>query len=171
MTIKNIVLSSGAYKGFYTIGVLKHLLDKKFFNIEDIENIYGSSVGSIICVCLCLKLDWDDIVEYTINRPWHKNITINAQMLIDMFAQKGYFNRDFFTNMFSGLFHNAKLSKTITFKELYEFSKINLNIYTVNLNSYTLEVLSHKTTPDLEVIQGLHMSCAIPFVFQPVFYK
>ena len=171
MTIKHLVLSSGAYKGFYTIGVIKHLLDNKFFNIEDIENIYGTSVGSIIGVLLCLKLEWDDIVEYSINRPWHKQININTQMLFDTFTNKGYFNRDFFTNIFSGLFHNAKLSKNITFKELYEYSNINLNIYTVNLNSYKLEHLSHTTTPDLEIIQGLHMSCAIPFIFQPVFYK
>ena len=171
MTIKHLVLSSGAYKGFYTIGVIKHLLYKKFFNIKNIENIYGTSVGSIIGVLLCLKLDWDDIVEYTINRPWHKQININTQMLLDTFTHKGYFNRDFFTNIFSGLFHNAKLSKNITFKELYDYSNINLNIYTVNLNSYKLEVLNHKITPDLEVIKGLHMSCAIPFIFQPVFYK
>jgi predicted acylesterase/phospholipase RssA len=171
MTIKHLVLSSGAYKGFYTIGVIKHLLNKNFFKIDDIENIYGSSVGSIIGVLLCLKLDWDDIVEYTINRPWHKQININTQMLLDTFTHKGYFSQDFFTYIFSGLFHNAKLSKNITFKELYDYSNINLNIYTVNLNNYELETLNHKITPDLKVIQGLHMSCAIPFIFQPVFYK
>lgn len=171
MTIKNIVLSSGSYKGFYTIGVIKHLLNEQFFSIDNIENIYGSSVGSIIGVLLCLKLDWNDIVEYTINRPWEKNINFSTQMLLDTFINKGYFNRDFFSNIFSGLLHNAKLPKTLTFKELYEHSKINLNIYTVNISDYKLEVLNHNTTPDLEVIQALHMSCAIPFIFQPVFYN
>ena len=171
MTIKNIVLSSGAYKGFYTIGVIKHLLDENFFKLNDIENIYGVSVGSIIGVLLCLKLDWNDIVEYTINRPWHKDINFNTQMLLDTFTNKGYFNRTFFSNIFSGLLHNAKLSKNITFKELYEYSNINLNIYTVNISEWRLETLNHKTTPDLEIIQALHMSCAIPFIFQPVFYN
>ena len=171
MTIKNIVLSSGAYKGFYTIGVINHLLNENFFKIDDIENIYGVSVGSIIGVLLCLKLDWNDIVEYTINRPWHKDINFNTQMLLDTFTNKGYFNRSFFSNIFSGLLHNAKLSKTITFKELYEYSNINLNIYTVNISEWRLETLNHEITPDLEVIQAMHMSCAIPFIFQPVFYN
>ena len=171
MTIKNIVLSSGAYKGFYTIGVIKHLLNKDYFKISNIENIYGVSVGSIIGVLFCLKLDWNDIVEYTINRPWNKEINFTTQMLLDMFANKGYFGIDFFNNIFSGLLHNAKLPKTLTFKELFEYSNINLNIYTVNINEYKLEVLNHKTTPDLQVMQGLHMSCAIPFIFQPVFYN
>lgn len=171
MTIKNIVLSSGAYKGFYTIGVIKHLLDEDFFKLEDIQNIYGTSVGSIIGVLLCLKLDWNDIVEYSINRPWHKDINLSTQRLLDMITNKGYFDRDFFTNIFSGLLHNAKLSKTITFKELYEYSNINLNIYTVNISEWKTTLLNHELTPDLEVIKGIHMSCAIPFIFQPVFYN
>ncbi len=171
MTIKNIVLSSGAYKGFYTIGVIKHLLDEDFFKLEDIENIYGTSVGSIIGVLLCLKLDWNDIVEYSINRPWHKDINLSTQKLLDMITNKGYFDRDFFTNIFSGLLHNAKLSKKITFKELYEYSNINLNIYTVNISEWNLTILNHELTPELEVIKGIHMSCAIPFVFQPAFYN
>lgn len=171
MTIKNIVLSSGAYKGFYTIGVIKHLLDQSFFNLNNIENIYGSSVGSIIGVLLCLKLDWNDIIEYTINKPWEKDINFSTQKLLDTFLNKGYFNRNFFTNIFAGLLHNAKLPKTLTFKELYDYSNINLNVYTVNISNYELEVLNHQKTPDLQVIQGVHMSCAIPFIFQPVFYN
>ena len=35
MTIKNIVLSSGAYKGFYTVGVIKHLLNVVIFQKSD----------------------------------------------------------------------------------------------------------------------------------------
>ena len=48
MTIKHLVLSGGGYKGLYSIGALKHLYEKKFYNIDDIENIYGTSVGAII---------------------------------------------------------------------------------------------------------------------------
>ena len=39
MTIKNIVLSGGAYKGFYTIGALKYLSENNFYNINDIEKM------------------------------------------------------------------------------------------------------------------------------------
>ena len=48
MTIKNLVLSGGAYKGFYTIGALKYLSKVDFYKIENIEKIYGTSVGSFI---------------------------------------------------------------------------------------------------------------------------
>ena len=58
MTIKNIVLSGGAYKGFYTIGALKYLSENNFYNINDIEKMYGTSVGSLLGALLCLKLNW-----------------------------------------------------------------------------------------------------------------
>ena len=61
MTIKNLVLSGGAYKGFYTIGALNHLSKTEFYKIENIEKIYGTSVGSFIGAVLCLKLNFDDI--------------------------------------------------------------------------------------------------------------
>ena len=69
MTIKNIVLSGGAYKGFYTIGALKYLSENKFYNIEEIEKVYGTSVGSLLGALLCLKLNWEDLIEYAINKP------------------------------------------------------------------------------------------------------
>lgn len=171
MTIKNLVISGGGYKGFYSIGVINYLLENKFFNLNDIENIYGTSVGTIIGFIICLKLDWKDVIDYAINCPWHKKIQFNSKMLIDAFSKKGCFGTEFFSDILSGLLHNAKLSKNITFKELYEFSNITLNMYTVNLSKYKLETLNHLLTPDLEVVKAIHMSCSIPFIFQPVFYK
>ena len=37
MTIKYLVLSGGAYKGFYTIGALKHLSEINFYDINNIR--------------------------------------------------------------------------------------------------------------------------------------
>lgn len=171
MTIKHLVISGGGYKGFYSVGVINHLLENNFFDLNNIENIYGSSVGTIIGVVICLKLEWKDVIEYGINCPWHKKIQFNSKMILDAFTKKGCLGMDFFSEILSGLLHNAKLSKNITFKELYEYSKINLNMYTVNLTEYKLETLNHELTPDLEIIKGIHMSCCIPFIFQPVFFK
>ena len=52
MTIKHLVLSGGAYKGFYTIGALKYLNDNKFYNLENIETMYGTSVGGLVAAIL-----------------------------------------------------------------------------------------------------------------------
>ena len=40
-------MAGGAYNGIYTIGALKHLIEKEFFDINNIESIYGTSVGGL----------------------------------------------------------------------------------------------------------------------------
>ena len=55
MSIKHLVLSGGAYKGLYIIGAMKELLKENYINIDDIENIYGTSVGALIGVIICLE--------------------------------------------------------------------------------------------------------------------
>ena len=52
MTIKNIVMAGGAYNGLYIIGALKYLIENSFFDINNIETIYGTSVGGFIGVLL-----------------------------------------------------------------------------------------------------------------------
>ena len=62
------------------------------------------------------------------------------------------------------------LADDITFKQLYEYNKIDIHIYATNINSYYLEKvdLSHTTHPDLPIIKALSMSAAYPFAFKPV---
>ena len=90
MTIKNIVLSGGAYKGFYTIGALQHLSGINFYNIDEIENIYGVSVGSLLGLLLCLKLDWKDVMAHIINRPWENLFNFSPEAIFDVLSKKGF---------------------------------------------------------------------------------
>ena len=71
---KHIVIEGGAYFGLYTLGALYEL--KKTTLIDNIETIYGVSIGSYVGILLCLKMDWDDILDYFINRPWNKTFSI-----------------------------------------------------------------------------------------------
>ena len=75
MSIKHLVLSGGAYKGLYIIGAMKELLKEKYINIDELENIYGTSVGALIGVIICLKLDYDMLIEYAVNFPFAKYFT------------------------------------------------------------------------------------------------
>ena len=171
MTIKHLVLSGGGYKGLYSIGALKHLYENNFYNIDDIENIYGTSVGAIIGAVSCLKLNLADICEYVINKPWHKDFNFKIESIVDIYSKKGFINKSFIVSMFENLLKAENLKKTVTLKELYNKCKINLYIFVVNFTTYELVKLSHKTHPDFELLEAIYMSCSLPFIFQPAFYK
>ena len=56
-----------------------------------------------------------------------------------------------------------EFTKNATMKDLYNFSKITLYLFTVNITSFKLETISHETHPNMKILDAIYMSCAIPF--------
>ena len=61
MTIKHLVISGGGPLGLRYLGALKKLEQEEFWNLDNIESIYGTSVGAIIGAFICLKYDWETL--------------------------------------------------------------------------------------------------------------
>ena len=171
MTIKYLVLSGGAYKGFYTIGALKHLSEINFYDINNVKKIYGTSVGALLGSLLCLKLNWGDLVEYAINKPWHKLFNFTIDSLLDTISKKGFIQRKFIESIFENLLKNAGLNTKSTLLDLHNHSNIEINIFSANMSSFKLERFSHITHPDLTIIDAVYRSCSLPFIFQPQYVE
>jgi len=167
--IKHIVLAAGGYKGLNILGVLYELSKQKFYDIENIETIYGTSVGSYVGILLCLKIDWEDLLEYFINRPWHKSIKV--PLLTDVFSDKGFIDASIFSISLENLLLSKDLSLNTTFQELYNYSKIELHIFTVEVQDFKLIDISYKTHPNMKIIEGIHQSSSIPYIFKPSWYN
>ena len=65
------------------------------------------------------------------------------------------------------LIKSRDYTELMTLQDLYKVSNITLYMYTIDLNTFTLEELSHKTHPDMLLLEALYMTCALPFLFQP----
>ena len=169
--INTLVLGGGGYYGLITLGILKELEKQSFFNLKDIKTIYGTSIGSLIGVLCCLDIDMDTIIEYFVSRPWENSIRISSETLINLYSKRGLCNANFFKVMLKNVLYSKNLELTLTLNELYEFSKKELFIYSIQLEEFNLVEISYKTHPDLKVIDAITMSCAIPYVFEPVCYK
>ena len=169
--IEHLVLSGGAYLGLYEYGALKYLSNEGFIDIENIKSIHGTSIGGLLSVILSLKIDWVHLTEYFIKRPWYKMIQLNPNMFFDVIPNKGLLGKSFFISLCKPLFETVDISLDITLKQLYERTNIELYLYSVNLNTYLIEQLSYKKYPELKVIDAIHMTCALPYIFQPVWYN
>ena len=109
--IKHIVLAAGAYKGLYILGALNYLSSIGYYNIENIETIYGGSVGGLIGAVLCLKIQWEDLIKYIIERPWNKAVKIDGNLIFSVVTQKGLFNEEVFHIFFKNLLCFVSLLK------------------------------------------------------------
>jgi len=171
MTIKHIVFSGGGPSGLIVLGSIQQLEIQGFWNIDDIESIYATSAGALLGIIICLKYDWETVNTYFVKRPWHDAYQITAENLINSYHNMGIFNNKVFEIFFKPLFDAKNIPLTITLREFYEYSHIDLNMYSLELNEYKIQLVSHKTFPDLPLLTAIHMSCAIPMIISPVCFE
>jgi NTE family protein len=167
MPIKHLVISGGGPLGFRYLGALQKLEIDGFWKFNEIETIYGTSIGAIIGTFICLKYDWETLNKYIIERPWHDAFKVNAKQIFDSYYNKGLFDKKLAEIIFKPLLEAKDLTLNITLKEFYDFSNIDLHIFTFDLNKFQTIELSHTTHPELGLLQALTMSSSLPGIFIP----
>jgi predicted acylesterase/phospholipase RssA len=170
MTIKHLVLSGGGPIGMSYLGALEYLHDEGFWKIDDIQSIYATSIGTMLAVSFALKYDWETINTYFIDRPWNDLFKLNGKQIMDLYTTKGLFDSTYTDKMFKPLLEAKDLKLSITMKEFYEHTKIEMYFYAFDLNSYETIELSYKSYPDLQLTKAIYMSCSIPGIFMPTFF-
>lgn len=170
--IENIVIGSGAQDLFTYIGVIDKLFKTDYIKMGNIKKVYGTSAGAMIGSFIAAGCDWDELVKYTINKPWAKYFENPlTDGLINFNQKKGIIDITCFEDALIPPFRSCGFKSTVTFKEMYEKTNIEFNIYALNVNKWKHECFNHINTPDLEVIKGVHMSATFPFLVQPLYYK
>jgi len=171
MNIKHIVLSGGAQIGFSIYSSLTRLIEKELIDMSKINTMYATSAGTFVSVIASLPISKDDIYNYMINRPWENVFPLRPTNVFNIYSSKGLYDGSFIQELFKPLFACCDLNIDINMKEFYEFTNIEHHFFSVDLNKMELIDISHKTHPELPLLKAVHMSSAIPYIIQPVFYE
>ena len=76
MVIKNLVISGGGPTGFISLGALKETNRLGYWNLDSLESIFSTSIGSFVGFIIQLGYDWKTIEDYLIERPWDKAFSL-----------------------------------------------------------------------------------------------
>lgn len=172
--IKNLVLTGGGIKTISIIGALKFLQSVNY--LKGVKTFCGTSAGSIYCLLLVLGYSVENIVEIFAD---HCNGSVfDLQFTMDIFfTEYRLYNTTKFTKLIQTLI-GCKLCKTdprkyknITLLELYNITGKRLIGATVSLKTKSIKYFDHINQPNLPVHKLILMSCAIPFIFAPVFWQ
>ena len=166
--IKHIVLSGGGAVGLCQYGALRESNKRGLWSIENIESIYGLSVGCITALFISLNFEWDVLDDYLIKRPWQNVINFNMNSLIQSFDSRGILDNKIIIEILHPLFRAKNIDINCTMKELYEITNIDLHMFVTELNSYQLIDICHTEFPDWKVVDAIYASCCLPLVFKPV---
>ena len=170
--IKHLVLSGGGPAGLLTYGTLCELHKQSYWKLSDIISVHGCSIGAFMGLVISLDYNWDVLDDYFIKRPWDKVAKLNSDNIIQAFSSIGLYDNEIIDTALEPLLTAKGLSCKTTLKELYEFTGIDLVIYTTNLNTSSLDAisLSHDSHPTLPISTAIAMSMAVPVLFKPIFY-
>lgn len=165
--IKSIVLSGGGQTFFSFYGIIKEAYDKKFWNYNDLESLYGTSAGAMISLFIALQVEWDVLDNYLIKRPWNKLFDLSIHSLSNIADKNGLFNLESVIEVYKPLFLLKEIDIDITLKEFYEINKIDIHIYSSEVNEFKSIDFNHNTYPDWKIIDAVYCSMCVPIIFQP----
>lgn len=177
------VFSGGGSSLFEFLGIMKSCLDKKpliWENNKNIRSIYSTSAGSLIAYFFLLhtygSISFDDICNYFINRSWNKLFsTTFIESIYQIYKYGGIFTYTTFRNIFipilSAIPSTINITLNTTFLELYNITSVDVHFITFKCYTFETIDISYHSHPNLNIIQALYMSCALPGFFRPYIYE
>ena len=165
--VKNIlILSGGGIKGIAHIGVLKAFENNNL--LKPITTIVGASIGGIIAILHTIGYTPDEMFNF---------ITLLNVAKLKNFQPTTFLNKYGLDDgkkldlVLSKLLEAKQINPSITFKELYEKTKIHIILSTVCLNNKQVYYLSHRHTPNLSILLACRMTSCVPLYYTPIKYK
>jgi len=168
MTIKHLVISGGGPIMVLVLGAIQHLEQNNYVDMKNIESIYGTSAGAIVGVLICLKYDWETINDYIIKRPWQDVFPIKVQNIFDAYTKKGIFDIKTIEKCFKPLLDAKDIPMDINLENFYNLTKIELHLFSFEINEYKVHDISYLTHPNLSLMLAIQMTCALPVLVTPV---
>lgn len=165
--IQNLVISGGGAAGFAFYGALKQSAKSGLLNMQDIQHIYATSVGTIMSVVISLDYDWQTLDDYLIKRPWQNVYKFELPMAIQAISNQGIFNKQVIQDTLNPLFKGKDIPININLQDFYNITKKEIHFITTSYNDLTVVDISHKTHPEWMVIDAVYASSCLPILFSP----
>lgn len=159
---KTLVLPSGGIKGTYILGAIQYLYDE--CGIKHIKSFYGTSIGAIISGLLIIGYTPLEILVYICV---HKiiNYLLASFDITKIFRDKSILDSKVFITLLTEMIV-SKVGSMPTLGDLLTNYGKRLCICTISReNSSEPLYISSLSHPTITLIQALHMSSSIPFVF------
>jgi predicted acylesterase/phospholipase RssA len=167
-TIKHLVIGSGGHTGMIFYGVLREAHQRGFWERENIQTIYGTSIGAVVGAMICMNHSWETLDAYLIHRPWDKVFPMNLFQIFDAMKTRGLFCQTQFEEIIVPLLKSMDKTPDITMEEFYEWTGVEFHVFITELNQSEGVDISYKTHPKWRLLDGLYASCALPVLFCPM---
>jgi len=159
--ITTLICSGGGIRGVSYVGVFKRM-EELFPNKLNITTVCGVSAGTLFGLMYILGYNSQEMMKEILDKNFSRLKDVHVSYLLTLYGIETGNN---IMTWIETLLIKKGISKDVTFRELYELSKIEFQVCVTNLSKYTYEIFNYKTQPDMKVTTGIRSSISIPFVF------
>ena len=78
--LKNIIFPGGGLKGWAYIGTIRALTELIDYSV--IEQVIGTSIGSLFGLCYVLQIEWSYLLDFIINLDFKEMIDIDIDSIL-----------------------------------------------------------------------------------------
>jgi len=167
--METLVLSSGGTKGVSFIGALEYL-EKYYteFELRNINTFVGTSIGGLISLLLSIGFSIDELKSIVLETSFNSFFT-NVKIM-NFVNTLGAVNPGSIRTKLEELLSLRGYSPKLTLGLLHKNTGKTTVFVSVDIISEQTIYISHRSYPDMPVIDAVLSSMSIPFVFPPVRY-
>lgn len=169
--IDTLILSGGGPSGICYIGIYQALLEKKFLEKNNINEIITTSIGILFSFCILIKIDLVILKEIILKYKMENYLNYSDIDINSLLEDYGLFETSGIENIMRVFIKKFLNKDDISLQEFYNINKIKLNVKVYNTTTKSTEYISYINYPDLSLITLAKMTTAIPLVFKPVSYN
>lgn len=170
LEINNLAFAGGGVKVIAYAGALKALKDKDC--LKNVQKVVGASGGAIAAFSIALGYQPEEIEDILKKIDFNKfsDHTSKWDEVYNLVFYGGLNSEKYLEEFLGQLLKDKGFDPDITFKQLHDSQKTNIDLYVVctNLSTQFPEILSYENAPDEKVVKFVHASGAFPIYFQPV---
>lgn len=168
MKIETLLFSGCGVKVLSYFGILKYIKQNKDIELS-LSTVGGVSAGAIFSLFLVLGIDLLKVEKELLEIDFHKCLTFKTRYLRYYGLNNGKIIMQHVEKISTDYCKFFK--KDTTFKELYEKTNIQYDVYATNLTTKQLFKFNHLTTPNMIILNAIRLSISIPIIFTIKKYK
>jgi patatin-like phospholipase/acyl hydrolase len=169
--IRHLVISGGGVFGFSCFGAIRETCRLGLLDINNINSIHATSVGSMVGIFIALKYNMNEVEDYLVNRPWNRVFPFTLPALMSAVERRGIFDQTSLRELFLPFFLARDISIDITLRDFYDITQVDFHCFSTEISELKTVDFSHKTHPEWKLIDAVYCSSCLPILFSPFFHS
>ena len=162
--IRTLCIEGNGLGSVHALGALEYM--HKTNMLSDLQDIYCYSFGSLIAVCYCVHGSFNELLGHIQSgRVRRRCIRLHAMLKLSVLCPM---IRQLNNSILRDTIADILPANVTTLGDLQRISGIRVHVLVCSTTSLTTKVFNSFKHSDVDLVDVLTASCALPFIFNPV---